>query len=103
MGGLLTTWQQSAAPDAKPRLRVAPDGVRSEAPAVFELMESLGESFLPYQREFMSDALMVDDRGAYMAQEACIACVRQVGKTFCGIARVLYGALVEEEQLICLS
>lgn len=29
--------------------------------------------------------------------------VRQCGKTFCGIARVLYGALVEEERLICLS
>lgn len=66
-------------------------------------MESLGETFLPYQREFLTDAMMVDDHGAYVAQESCIACVRQVGKTFCGIARVLYGALVEEEKLICLS
>lgn len=87
----------------KPLLRVAPDGVRSEAPAVFELMESLGENFLPYQRDFMTDAMVVDESGGYVAESAAINVARQNGKTFCGIARVLYGALVEEEKLICLS
>ena len=99
----MTTWQSAVAPDAQPRLKVAPSGVRPEAPAVIELMESLGEEFLPYQRSFMADALMVDDRGAYVAAEACLNLPRQCGKTFCAIARVLYGALVEEEKLICLS
>jgi hypothetical protein len=70
---------------------------------VFELMASLDEEFLPYQKAFLTDALMVDEHGSYVAQESCLSCVRQVGKSFCGIARVLYGALVEEEQLICLS
>lgn len=101
--GLLTTWQHDAAPDAQPRIRVAPVGVRSEAPAMFELMESLGETFLPYQREFITDAMMVDGQGEYIAREAVLNLPRQCGKTFAGIARVLYGALVEEEELICLS
>ena len=99
----MTTWQQSAAPDAQPRIRVAPEGARSEAPAMFSLMESLGETFLPYQRAFIEDAMMVDEEGEYVAREACLNLPRQCGKTFAGIARVLYGALVEEEELICLS
>ncbi len=77
--------------------------MRSEGPAVFELMESLGESFLPYQRDFLTDALMVNEAGEYVAGASCVNVVRQCGKTFCGIARVLFGALVEEEKLICLS
>ncbi|MGD9622858.1 MAG: terminase family protein [Mycolicibacterium sp.] len=66
-------------------------------------MESLGESFLPYQKAFIEDAMMVDEHGEYVAREACLNLPRQCGKTFAGIARVLYGALVEEEALICLS
>jgi len=44
-------------------------------------MESLGQSFLPYQRDFLHDAMLVDDEGAYMAQEACLNLPRQCGKT----------------------
>jgi phage terminase large subunit-like protein len=78
---MATTSRKHILGSSKPRVETTPLKGRSLGPVVAELMESLGEPLLEWQKHLLDQGLQINDLGQYRRKTNTIVVARQNGKT----------------------
>jgi phage terminase large subunit-like protein len=84
----------------EPRFHVGPNYVDTRGPEAIELARLAGVDLMPWQRNFLMNALGVDEYGKWAAFEVALIVPRQNGKTMVAIIRELAGLYLFDEGLI---